>query len=277
MNLICRKSTYYPVTRLLVPEDKVSWTISWFEYLPQYYTADHLKNCSYADLDINDKKFKPFWNTKDGVINRKSYDNSQPIRYVIVNNYPLNPRGRTGLQGRGCLGRWGPNHAVDALVTRWKRTKDQSLVVTGTSGLPTLQFLAILRKDCKKWAIPGGFIDVNEETYTAMLRELFEEAIKTEKGSKLPSQEFFNCGKQIYKGYVDDPRNTDNAWIETTATNVHDESGENTQNLVLEARDDAADVKWIDISEDMEIYATHSDIIKSVNNMHLQAYEKDLK
>lgn len=30
---------------------------------------------------------------------------------------------------------------------------------------------------------------------------------------------------QIYKGYVDDPRNTDNAWMETVAFNFHDENG----------------------------------------------------
>ena len=30
---------------------------------------------------------------------------------------------------------------------------------------------------------------------------------------------------QIYTGYVDDPRNTDNSWMETVAQNFHDESG----------------------------------------------------
>ncbi len=30
---------------------------------------------------------------------------------------------------------------------------------------------------------------------------------------------------QIYAGYVDDPRNTDNAWMETVAENFHDEAG----------------------------------------------------
>ena len=30
---------------------------------------------------------------------------------------------------------------------------------------------------------------------------------------------------QVYKGYVDDPRNTDNAWMETVAVNFHDETG----------------------------------------------------
>lgn len=30
---------------------------------------------------------------------------------------------------------------------------------------------------------------------------------------------------QVYKGYVDDPRNTDNAWIESIAMNFHDDTG----------------------------------------------------
>ena len=31
---------------------------------------------------------------------------------------------------------------------------------------------------------------------------------------------------QVFKGYVDDPRNTDVAWVETMAMNYHDDSGE---------------------------------------------------
>ena len=33
-------------------------------------------------------------------------------------------------------------------------------------------------------------------------------------------------GEDVYRGYVDDPRNTDNAWMETVAQNFHmEESG----------------------------------------------------
>lgn len=42
--------------------------------------------------------------------------------YIINNGRPLNPEGRTGLKGRGILGKWGPNHAADPVVTRWKLT-----------------------------------------------------------------------------------------------------------------------------------------------------------
>lgn len=40
--------------------------------------------------------------------------------------------------------------------------------------------------------------------------------------------ELFSLLLQVYKGYVDDPRNTDNAWMETVAVNFHDDSGINT-------------------------------------------------
>ena len=34
---------------------------------------------------------------------------------------PRNPMGRTGMIGRGLLGRFGPNHAADPIVTRYLR------------------------------------------------------------------------------------------------------------------------------------------------------------
>lgn len=40
---------------------------------------------------------------------------------------------------------------------------------------------------------------------------------------------------QIYEGYIDDPRNTDNAWIETVAYHFHDETGI-TANIDLSVR-----------------------------------------
>lgn len=33
---------------------------------------------------------------------------------------PLNPMGRTGLRGRGVLGAWGPCHAADAIISRFR-------------------------------------------------------------------------------------------------------------------------------------------------------------
>ena len=86
---------------------------------------------------------------------------------------------------------------------------------------------------------------------------------------------------QIYAGYVDDPRNTDNAWMETVAQNFHDEDGNcnplkmltmhfkicvslgtTVSKVKLQAGDDAGDVAWIQASGNLQLYASHKDFIR---------------
>ncbi len=55
--------------------------------------------------------------------------------------------------GRGLLGKWGPNHAADPVVTRWKRTEDGERVMLHDK--PCLEFVAIKRGDTGEWALPG--------------------------------------------------------------------------------------------------------------------------
>lgn len=51
------------------------------------------------------------------------------------------------------LGRYGPNHAGDPVVTRWKRTDAGEIYKIDNK--PVLQFVAIYRADTNEWAIPG--------------------------------------------------------------------------------------------------------------------------
>ena len=55
----------------------------------------------------------------------------------------------------------------------------------------------------------------------------------------------------VYRGYVDDPRNTDNAWLETTAVLFHC-SAELGERMHLAAGDDAAKAEWLDVSDSDE-------------------------
>ena len=60
------------------------------------------------------------------------------------------------MRGRGLLGKWGPNHAADPIVTRFHPQTGQ------------LQMVAIKRKDTGDWAIPGGMVDAGEKVPTAV-------------------------------------------------------------------------------------------------------------
>lgn len=130
---------------------------------------------------------------------------------------------------------------------------------------------------------PRGMVDPGEKISATLKREFGEEALNSlqkssaekrelqEKLQKLFNQEHL----VIYKGYVDDPRNTDNAWMETEAVNYHDETGEIMDNLTLEAGDDAGKVKWMDISDKLKLYASHAQFIKSVAEKRDAHWSKD--
>nr|XP_003706314.2 PREDICTED: ADP-ribose pyrophosphatase, mitochondrial [Megachile rotundata] len=264
----CRQG-FYPssnIKRFEVPENKVSWSVDYPEYTPVEYTAPAIKGKSWADPAIGENSFEPKWNSIDENINRKSFTGD----YVITKDgYPLNPIGRTGIIGRGLLGRWGPNHAADPIVTRWKRNTTGATVIDKNTQKPVLQFVAIQRRDSGEWAIPGGMVDPGETISATLKREFMEEAMNSlEKSQEEKAEmeksinEFFEKGEEMYKGYVDDPRNTDNAWMETVALNFHDDDNSVLGKITLMAGDDARNVKWMDINNTLNLYANHSEFIR---------------
>lgn len=68
--------------------------------------------------------------------------------------------------------------------------------------------LLVKRADIGAWAIPGGMVDPGETAPAALVRELREET-GVDLGDLTPTI--------IARGYVDDWRNTDHAWVCTTA------------------------------------------------------------
>jgi len=232
------------IYRKQVPDDKVKWGVEWDEYRPKDYTSPQLKGKPYADGQ-NPRQCK-FHTLDKGRVNRVSYTAEYDLD--PASGRPLNPKGRTGLWGRGVLGRWGPNHAADAIVTR--RTAE---------GI--YQFVAIQRGDVSEWALPGGMVDSGESGEQAAVREFAEEALDKEKSPE-ELEPLWGRGEVIYRGYVDDPRNTDNSWMETTAINYHDEEGL-LERVQLKASSDAADVKWLDMAPTPKLYASHQQILES--------------
>ncbi len=123
----------------------------------------------------------------------------------------------------------GPNYTADAIVIDEHQQK----------------ILLIQRRDCGQWALPGGFVDPGESSLNAAVREANEEASIA-----------VNDGQLVYRGIVDDPRNSERAWIETSAylfPTVHD--------VVVTAGDDASDAQWFPLDNLPPLYASHAAII----------------
>jgi len=113
-------------------------------------------------------------------------------------------------------------------------------------------------------------VDPGEKVSKTLQREFFEEAMDSSEGTdREKMQAFFDSGgERIYAGYVDDPRNTDNSWMETVAVNFHDVDGSVLKDVKLAAGDDAVGVQWKDLSGELQLYASHSDFLKKVAELH---------
>lgn len=157
----------------------------------------------------------------------------EPMRWD-QDGMPLNPRGPVGLTGRGELGKYGANPAGDAIVFTIKDGK--------------LQMLTVNKGD--RLALPGGMQNDGESIERTQAREMVEEALggPNEKLTQDFTQRIRN-GTEVYAGYGDGYRATDNAWVETTATMIFLQDDEAAK-LKVKGGDDAIEgASWQPVSE----------------------------
>ncbi|MBZ3871426.1 Transient receptor potential cation channel subfamily M member 2 [Sciurus carolinensis] len=198
-----------PVTRFPVPNEKVPWEVEFTIYDPPFYTAER-KDVALVDPvgDTPQPLSKITYNALDGPRDRRSFHGA----YVVRDGLPLNPMGRTGLRGRGSLSYFGPNHALHPVVTRWRRNQDGAICRKSIKKM--LEVLVVKWPLSELWALPGGSREPGE-----MLPQKLKQILRQESWPAV--ENLLKQGVEVYKGYVDDPRNTDNAWIETVAISVH--------------------------------------------------------
>ena len=118
-------------------------------------------------------------------------------------------------------------------------------------------------------------VDDNEQVSAAVRREFTEEAgniADPEERAQFTAMcdALFAKGEVVYRGYVDEGRNTDHAWIETSVFHMHCPP-EIAKMLKLGAGDDAMAAMWFDIGlENPNLYPPHQEWIGKVARALLQ-------
>ncbi|XP_076821168.1 transient receptor potential cation channel subfamily M member-like 2 isoform X1 [Clavelina lepadiformis] len=262
------RKTPYPegdnIQRIQMKDYMVPWNVPYDEYTPKSYTyiSRNLKrHPSWADreewLHDNREKKKIMFNTYDG---KNKVDRTSHVdRYMVVDGWPRNPKGRTGLAGRGVLGRYGPNHFAAWVITRWKRN---GLDVKRVNNRPVIEFIFIQRKDTDRWAIPGSMVRTCKNATKDWARGFIKELLM-ESNIKTNQEDFLKFAwNEVFKGYSDDSRNTDNSWIEMSVSNFHDEHNSIFGQCKIEHPDE--EVEWKEVGAPLDWFQDHESIIKKV-------------
>ncbi len=232
----------------LVPADKADPSVSFPGYRPKEYVAPIVLSSVFGIGKPASKSWADEPDPRAALARRGRFTSFLgPVR-LDDRGRPVNPVSRTGVTNRGLLGKWGANFAADPIITR----------VDPRTG--RLQMAAIERRDSGQWAIPGGMVDDGELPFAALQRELREE---TGVSLTIPEDRMH----VLYQGYVDDWRNTDNAWMESTVAHYHltpDEAAQIEFKKVEEDDTEVRRIQWMDVSDDnlANLYASHGDFVR---------------
>jgi len=228
-----RQDFYLYPKRLPVPEEKVSWEQRFEEYTPPTYDSKLVRaNCRGLATGHHWADPEDYESIKDEIKKRVTLvcgavqTVGEAIRFDF-SGCPMNPYGRTGLRGRGVLGRWGPNHTADIVISTFSHGKQW--------------ILAVQRQDAGDWTIPTGMVFDSNSKSSLLLRlcklpqeehelpVVYPPLFSAPTDISADVEEEFNTllselvegGRVVKSGYVDDPTNTDNAWVENTVYFFH--------------------------------------------------------
>ncbi len=186
-----RPDSYPP--RLRVPIDEAPWGAECPEYTPPYHVDPSV-------LSNDGSKNAGGWADPEEFVKVQEPGERETAETRDAAGRALNPRGRTGIAGRGLLGRWGSNFMVGAVVVRTGGTAGELDILLGRIG------------EDGDLSLPKGFVASGENRETAMARVLEgTTGWRPEPGT----------GDVVFEGYSYDARQTDHAWIEIQARLFH--------------------------------------------------------
>ncbi|XP_014725883.1 PREDICTED: transient receptor potential cation channel subfamily M member 2 isoform X4 [Sturnus vulgaris] len=263
---VLARNLLYPGSHTLrfpVPDEKVPWEVDFPLYDPPAFSADHKDMAVQDPFSLSlESLLKINYNTMDGLIDRQSFHGL----YAVQDGLPLNPMGRTGLRGRGRLHCFGPNHALHPVVTRWRRNLDGSIIRKSLKKM--LEVLVAQYPLSDVWALPGGSLEPGE-TLPLKLKWILRREFWPQ------FQNLLKQGTEVHKGYLDDPRNTDNAWVETVAISVHFDTQNDVEmkrlNSFLQGCDPELCIRWQVLDKRIPLHANHKELLHKVSTL-LGAY-----
>ncbi|OON22297.1 hypothetical protein X801_01802 [Opisthorchis viverrini] len=276
----------YPGIRMNVPQDKLNWKVPYPAYRTFRITEDRL-SVPYVGMDDGadvSPQTLPYndYDSQHGVsrkatrgrvrVFRKS--NSAETSQLI--GLPLNPSGRSGLQGKGLLPHWGPNHAVTVALTR---AHPDGII---WNNLPVIQVAVLCRNQnfCLPWYLIDHRADCEfHECTPNVIRALFTRRVynmipdKDEAKAILTSLKAANISL-VSTGFLHDHLNADHAWIETVFLNIQ----ENSQNAfrpellkVFVENDASEQVIWLDVCHQIGMRSSHDELLRRLA-LHCKAY-----
>ena len=175
----------YP-ERFRLQIDSASWQVECPEYDTPYYVAKEVLNAELSEIEQGKIDSEDNWE------HEKFYNWGLDFLRDSENK-PLNPKGRTGIAGRGSLWFWGPNPMVYFIPLRFDK-QSQNVEI-------------LLNSETDRNPIVNVHMRRHEELENAISRI----------ESKIPFGFKDWEKKEIHSGYLYDPRQTDNAWVEGKA------------------------------------------------------------
>ncbi|XP_057302958.1 transient receptor potential cation channel subfamily M member 1-like [Hydractinia symbiolongicarpus] len=245
----CSRYPCSEIKRVTVDDRFVSWKVPLLDYEPQWYIAPNVL---------------PGLPEVDGEFDK--------VDHAV--GLPLNPVGRTGLTGRGLLRSYGPNHITEAIFTRFKDSVDPG------NDRPQMEVL-VIERDIEEFYLPSDMVTESNKPIDQLpriLRELFNS--RTLRDHQVSDKRIFSTMAalnavirnriEVFRGYLDDQRNTDNAWIETSVYNyMSDDRGNSfTAFFIPEEKAQKLHLKWVDMNENTPLMNDRIAYLEFVAKIH---------
>ncbi|XP_063743322.1 transient receptor potential cation channel subfamily M member 2 [Eleginops maclovinus] len=162
-----------------------------------------------------------------------------------------NPGGRTGMRGRGALSQLGPNPNIDLVLTRW-----------GDSERSVLEYLVVWNEKQGTLTVPGGPIESADQLPLTLKKTMGKKMYEIANAN-------LSKGTKVFEGYVDDCRNTDNAWVEITVLNIHvagaSQMSEDINSMVVSSH---GALQWREMSSKTRLNSNQRDSLRLVAELH---------